>query len=171
VEEGRAPRRKRHAFHHETVLEANSWARASSTGGNFSRCKKTRDTAHTLTTGGGRENTHAEGPLGGGEAWRSTPPSVPSRPPLSPASFTALDEEWEAFNPDGFKYGLGGKFMRHDADSSQLSSAPAGGYFVNRYSTSAITEDKAEVRLRGSEAWGWAGAEEGQGEIAAQCLT
>jgi hypothetical protein len=36
--------------------------------------------------------------------------------------------------------------MRHDADSSQLSSAPPGGHFVNRYSTSAITEDKAEVR-------------------------
>mmetsp|Transcript_8603 Transcript_8603/g.28350 ORF Transcript_8603/g.28350 Transcript_8603/m.28350 type:complete len:122 (-) Transcript_8603:369-734(-) len=35
--------------------------------------------------------------------------------------------------------------MRHDADSSQLSSAPPGGHFVNRYSTSAITEDKAEV--------------------------
>lgn len=55
--------------------------------------------------------------------------------------------EWEAHNPNGFQYGQGGKFMRHDADSSQLSSAPPGGHFVNRYSTSAITEDKAEVRV------------------------
>mmetsp|Transcript_17151 Transcript_17151/g.48056 ORF Transcript_17151/g.48056 Transcript_17151/m.48056 type:complete len:198 (-) Transcript_17151:148-741(-) len=62
-----------------------------------------------------------------------------------PSSFTASDPEWEAHNPENFRYGSGGKYMQHDADSSQLSSAPEGGHFLNRYSTSAITEDKAEV--------------------------
>jgi len=63
---------------------------------------------------------------------------------LRGASFAAADAEWEAANKPGFRYGLGGKHMRSDAASSQLASAP-DGHFLNRYCTSAIMEDKAEV--------------------------
>ena len=59
-------------------------------------------------------------------------------------AFEAHDAEWAAYNPEGFKYGHGGKHMRSDSSSSQLSSAPHEE-FLNRYSTSSIAEDKAEI--------------------------
>ena len=59
-------------------------------------------------------------------------------------AFEGADAEWNAYNPPGFSYGHGGKHMRTDSSSSQLSSAPTPE-FLNRYSTSSIAEDKAEV--------------------------
>mmetsp|Transcript_25485 Transcript_25485/g.42113 ORF Transcript_25485/g.42113 Transcript_25485/m.42113 type:complete len:398 (+) Transcript_25485:183-1376(+) len=59
-------------------------------------------------------------------------------------SFNDPDPEWTLANPPGFRYGIGGKHMRHDSASSQLASAPSVE-FLNRYSTSSIAEDKAEV--------------------------
>jgi hypothetical protein len=59
-------------------------------------------------------------------------------------AFENHDAEWEECNPPGFSYGTGGKHMRTDSSSSQLSSSPSAE-FLNRYSTSSIAEDKAEV--------------------------
>lgn len=59
-------------------------------------------------------------------------------------AFEEADSEWNMHNPVGFKYGHGGKHMRTDSSSSQLSSAPHE-QFLNRYSTSSIAEDKAEI--------------------------
>jgi hypothetical protein len=59
-------------------------------------------------------------------------------------AFESHDAEWCEHNPRGFNYGNGGKFMRTDSSSSQLSSSPSPE-FLNRYSTSSIAEDKAEV--------------------------
>lgn len=58
--------------------------------------------------------------------------------------FEAHDADWSAHNPHGFSYGRGGKHMRSDSKSSQLSSAPSDE-FLNRYSTSSVAEDKAEI--------------------------
>uniref|UniRef100_A0A7S0EVA2 WW domain-containing protein n=1 Tax=Phaeocystis antarctica TaxID=33657 RepID=A0A7S0EVA2_9EUKA len=58
--------------------------------------------------------------------------------------FEAYDEDWCAYNPQGFSYGRGGKHMRSDSKSSQLASAPSTE-FLNRYSTSSVAEDKAEI--------------------------
>jgi len=58
--------------------------------------------------------------------------------------FEAYDADWCAHNPKGFSYGRGGKHMRTDSKSSQLSSAPSSE-FLNRYSTSSVAEDKAEI--------------------------
>ncbi|KAL1507332.1 hypothetical protein AB1Y20_008178 [Prymnesium parvum] len=60
------------------------------------------------------------------------------------SAFEGPDFEWARFNPRGFQYGRGGKHMRTDTMSSQLSSSPSPE-FLNRYSTSSITEDRAEV--------------------------
>ena len=59
-------------------------------------------------------------------------------------TFESFDAVWSKCNPPNFKYGRGGKHMRDDSKSSQLSSAPSEA-FLNRYSTSSIAEDKAEV--------------------------
>jgi len=59
-------------------------------------------------------------------------------------AFESYDAEWAVHNPPGFKYGHGGKHMRSDSSSSQLSSSPSEE-FLNRYSTSSIAEDKAEI--------------------------
>mgnify|MGYP006151682833 CR=1 FL=1 len=59
-------------------------------------------------------------------------------------AFESHDAEWAVCNPAGFSYGQGGKHMRADSSSSQLSSSPSPE-FLNRYSTSSIAEDKAEV--------------------------
>ena len=59
-------------------------------------------------------------------------------------AFEGHDAEWSAYNPPNFSYGHGGKNMRSDSSSSQLSSAPHE-QFLNRYSTSSIAEDKAEI--------------------------
>lgn len=58
--------------------------------------------------------------------------------------FEAHDATWSEHNPPGFRYGNGGKHMRGDSKSSQLSSAPSDE-FLNRYSTSSVAEDKAEI--------------------------
>lgn len=52
------------------------------------------------------------------------------------------DEGWSALNPPGFKYGKGGQYMRDPAAVVATEKHPG---FLNRYSTSAIEEDKAEV--------------------------
>lgn len=59
-------------------------------------------------------------------------------------AFDGADAPWSEFNPPGFSYGSGGKHMRADANASQLSSAPSAE-FLNRYATSAVAEDKAEI--------------------------
>jgi len=59
-------------------------------------------------------------------------------------AFEGPDFEWARFNKPGFQYGRGGKHMRGDTMSSQLGSAPSEE-FLNRYSTSSIAEDKAEI--------------------------
>lgn len=52
------------------------------------------------------------------------------------------DEAWEALNAPDFKYGRGGHTMR-DPKAGLASTAMPG--FLNRYSTSGVAEDKAEV--------------------------
>jgi len=52
------------------------------------------------------------------------------------------DPAWERLNDRWFSYGFGGRFLR-DGDASHFSEDRAG--FVNRYATSALEEDKAEV--------------------------
>jgi hypothetical protein len=47
-------------------------------------------------------------------------------------AFESYDAEWAVHNPPGFKYGHGGKHMRSDSSSSQLSSSPSEE-FLNRY--------------------------------------
>lgn len=59
-------------------------------------------------------------------------------------AFEAHDAEWAQINDPSFSYGSGGKHMRTDSSSSQLSSSPSDE-FLNRYSTSSIAEDKAEI--------------------------
>jgi len=59
-------------------------------------------------------------------------------------AFESHDAEWSEHNPADFRYGHGGKHMRTDSSSSQLASAPHEA-FLNRYSTSSIAEDKAEI--------------------------
>ncbi|MBI2900314.1 MAG: hypothetical protein HYY17_09020 [Planctomycetes bacterium] len=52
------------------------------------------------------------------------------------------DREWKKLNPAGFKYGEGGRFAR-GADQWQLDDSIEG--FLNKYSTSGVEEDKAEI--------------------------
>jgi hypothetical protein len=52
------------------------------------------------------------------------------------------DPEWAKLNPKNFKYGKGGKEQRGD-DNFALVHPQSG--FINRYSTSALEEDKAEI--------------------------
>ncbi len=52
------------------------------------------------------------------------------------------DAEWKKLNPEGFKYGSGGRNARGN-DQWQLDDSLAG--FLNKYSTSGVEEDKAEV--------------------------
>jgi len=59
-------------------------------------------------------------------------------------AFEGPDFEWAVYNTPGFQYGRGGKHMRGDTMSSQLTSSPSPE-FLNRYSTSSIAEDKAEI--------------------------
>lgn len=53
------------------------------------------------------------------------------------------DEEWQAVNPEGFRYGPGGWIYQDDAQAHVASVDVPG--FLNRYSTSGVEEDKAEV--------------------------
>ena len=52
------------------------------------------------------------------------------------------DNTWQKLNPAGFKYGKGGHTMRDP--KAALSSTGSPG-FLNRYCTSGVAEDKAEV--------------------------
>lgn len=53
------------------------------------------------------------------------------------------DEEWQALNPEGFRYGSGGQMYQHDRQAGVASADVPG--FLNRYATSGVEEDKAEV--------------------------
>lgn len=53
------------------------------------------------------------------------------------------DEGWSRLNPDDFRYGAGGASMQEDPTASLPDESLRG--FLNRYSTSALPEDKAEV--------------------------
>lgn len=53
------------------------------------------------------------------------------------------DERWSALNPLGFHYGTGGKNAQNDATVSLLDGRLQG--FLNRYSMTAVEEDKAEL--------------------------
>jgi hypothetical protein len=52
------------------------------------------------------------------------------------------DEQWTKLNPPGFRYGSGGVRMQGDPRSSVQWNEPG---FLNRYSTSGVEEDKAEI--------------------------
>lgn len=52
------------------------------------------------------------------------------------------DPIWEQLNAPGFRYGYGGRDMRHPTASALTDELPG---FLTRYSTSALEEDKAEV--------------------------
>lgn len=52
------------------------------------------------------------------------------------------DREWRKLNPDGFKYGDGGRNARGN-DQWQLDDSLVG--FLNKYSMSGVEEDKAEI--------------------------
>jgi hypothetical protein len=53
------------------------------------------------------------------------------------------DERWAALNPKTFKYGSGGKNAQDDNTGSIPNEDNPG--FLNRYSTTGVEEDKAEV--------------------------
>jgi tetratricopeptide (TPR) repeat protein len=53
------------------------------------------------------------------------------------------DSQWERLNPRGFRYGTGGYAMLDDPRAGLLTDKYPG--FLNRYSTSAVWEDKAEI--------------------------
>lgn len=53
------------------------------------------------------------------------------------------DRDWAKLNPEGFRYGAGGVHAQDDASMSLASTATPG--FVNRYATTGVEEDKAEV--------------------------
>ena len=115
----RATRRKRHSFHHEL------WHMVD---------------FHLLGT-----PHHLTSPFAGRMTSRARLTRRCGRPPFHAGNaFEAHDAEWAVHNPPGFKYGHGGKNMRTDSSSSQLSSSPSAE-FLNRYSTSSIAEDKAEI--------------------------
>jgi Putative zinc-binding metallo-peptidase len=52
------------------------------------------------------------------------------------------DEQWAKLNSPGFHYGTGGARMLGDASSGVQWSSPG---FLNKYSTSGVEEDKAEL--------------------------
>jgi hypothetical protein len=52
------------------------------------------------------------------------------------------DKEWSKLNPEGFKYGGGGKSMRTSGVGELTDTIPG---FLTPYATSAIEEDKAEL--------------------------
>ncbi len=53
------------------------------------------------------------------------------------------DKDWNALNPDGFKYGSGGKNAQDNRETSVLTDKYPG--FLNHYSTTGVEEDKAEI--------------------------
>ena len=55
---------------------------------------------------------------------------------------TLKDDGWAALNAPGFRYGNGGRWHRSPEEQREDSSVRG---FVNRYSTSAVEEDQAEV--------------------------
>ncbi len=53
------------------------------------------------------------------------------------------DDRWSALNPQGFRYGSGGATAQEDESAGVLNAKLPG--FLNRYSQTAVEEDKAEV--------------------------
>ncbi len=53
------------------------------------------------------------------------------------------DERWAKLNPSGFKYGPGGINLQNDPTVTDPKKDTPG--FLNRYATSGVEEDKAEV--------------------------
>ena len=53
------------------------------------------------------------------------------------------DSHWAAMKPRGFKYGNGGRNTQNDRTGSILIDKRPG--FMNKYSTTGVEEDKAEV--------------------------
>jgi len=53
------------------------------------------------------------------------------------------DWTWEKLNPASFRYGTGGYDMLNDPRAGLLTDKYPG--FINRYSTSSVAEDKAEI--------------------------
>lgn len=53
------------------------------------------------------------------------------------------DERWSALNPEGHRYGDGGRNSQTNSRTSVLTSEASG--FLNHYSTTGVEEDKAEV--------------------------
>ncbi|MEM8884912.1 MAG: putative zinc-binding metallopeptidase, partial [Planctomycetota bacterium] len=58
-------------------------------------------------------------------------------------SYRWRQKQWNKLNPEGFKYGKGGKDSQADSLAWYLSTGTKG--FLNRYSKSHVTEDMAEV--------------------------
>ena len=146
----RAPRRKRHSFHHEL------WHMVRASPQTYPRTLSlnlpSTTSVGTWCALGVRRAVDLPGEVVHARALhaRTRVPTARAPPPpqvdfhLLGNAFEAHDAEWCKFNPPNFKYGHGGKSMRSDSSSSQLSSAPAEN-FLNRYSTSSIAEDKAEI--------------------------
>jgi hypothetical protein len=53
------------------------------------------------------------------------------------------DDAWASLNPDGFRYGTGGKDMQDDHGAGVWDDSLRG--VLNRYSTAGVEEDKAEI--------------------------
>jgi hypothetical protein len=53
------------------------------------------------------------------------------------------DDKWKSFNPKGFKYGSGGEYAQNDSTAGLITNDRPG--FLNRYSTTAVEEDKAVI--------------------------
>ena len=53
------------------------------------------------------------------------------------------DDEWAALNPEGFRYGTGGRTAQDDPTVSIADHTRRG--FLNRYATTGVEEDKAEI--------------------------
>lgn len=53
------------------------------------------------------------------------------------------DDAWAKLNPPDFKYGSGGKNMQSDGTVNNVTDSVPG--FLNKYSTSGVEEDKAEL--------------------------
>src|SRR5262249_29502615 len=53
------------------------------------------------------------------------------------------DDSWAKLNPPDFKYGTGGKNAQNDPTVSLSSDKYPG--FLNRYATTGVEEDKAEI--------------------------
>lgn len=53
------------------------------------------------------------------------------------------DDRWATLNPKGFAYGTGGRYAQDDSTVSLINDTIPG--FLNKYSTTGVEEDKAEI--------------------------